>query len=127
VEVVPLELGTMIARLGSGDFELATLQLPELTEPNVLRVFLHSASVPPAGANRGRVRDADVDRLLDEGDAVLEPAKRRAIYARLEARVREQALLLPLFHEDHVTVASARAAGFRPSAEGRWLGLADLR
>jgi peptide/nickel transport system substrate-binding protein len=127
VEVVPLELGTMIARLGSGDFELATLQLPELTEPNVLRVFLHSTSVPPAGANRGRVRDADVDRLLDEGDAVLEPAKRRAIYARLEARVREQALLLPLFHEDHVTVASARAAGFRPSAEGRWLGLADLR
>ncbi len=127
VDVVPLELGTMLARLASGDFELATLQLPEVTEPNVLRVFLHSTSVPPAGANRGRVRDPEVDRLLDEGDAVLDPEKRRAIYAELEARVRERAWLLPLFHEDHVTVASARAAAFAPSAEGRWLGLATLR
>lgn len=127
VDVVPLELGTMLARLGAGDFELATLQLPELTEPNVLRVFLHASSVPPAGANRGRVRDAEIDRLLDEGDAELALDRRRVIYAALEARVREGAWLLPLFHEDHVTVASARAASFRTSAEGRWLGLADLR
>lgn len=126
VEVVPLELGTMIARLGAGDFELATLQLPELTEPNVLRVFLHSSSVPPAGANRGRVRDPDLDRLLDAGAAERDPTARRAIYASLEKLVRERALLIPLWHEDHVTVASARASAFRPSAEGRWLDLATL-
>jgi peptide/nickel transport system substrate-binding protein len=126
LDVVPLELGTMIARLGTGDFELATLQMPELTEPNVLRVFLHSSSVPPAGANRGRVRDAELDRLLDEGAEERDPAKRRAIYASLERLVRERAFLLPLWHEDQVAVASARAAAFRPSAEGRWLDLATL-
>lgn len=126
VDVVPLELGTLLARLGAGDFELATLQMPEITEPNVLRVFLHSSSVPPAGANRGRVRDAEVDRLLDEGDATLDPAARRAIYAALERRVREEALFVPLWHEDQVAVASARARAFEPSAEGRWLGLATL-
>jgi peptide/nickel transport system substrate-binding protein len=126
LEVVPLELGAMIARLGAGDFELATLQMPELTEPNVLRVFLHSSSVPPAGANRGRVRDADLDRLLDEGAEERDPSKRRAIYAALERLVRERALLLPLWHEDQIAVASARASAFRPSAEGRWLDLATL-
>jgi peptide/nickel transport system substrate-binding protein len=126
VEVVPLELGTLIGRLGAGDFELATLQLPELTEPNVLRVFLHSSSVPPNGANRGRVADPEVDRLLDAGESTLDVAARKAIYAALEARLRDQALLVPLWHEDQVAVVSERARGFRPSAEGRWLGLAEL-
>jgi peptide/nickel transport system substrate-binding protein len=127
VEVVPLELGTLIGRLGAGDFELATLQLPEITEPNVLRVFLHSSSIPPAGANRGRVRDAEVDRLLDEGESTLDVAARKTIYAALERRIRDQALLIPLWHEDQIAVVSDRARAFTPSAEGRWLGLAALR
>jgi peptide/nickel transport system substrate-binding protein len=127
LEVVPLELGTMIARLGAGDFELATLQMPELTEPNVLRVFMHSSSVPPVGANRSRIKDAEVDRLLDEGDQAVGAEARRAIYAELERRVRSEALMFPLWHEDQVWVSSARARGFSPSAEGRWLGLASVR
>jgi peptide/nickel transport system substrate-binding protein len=116
----------MLARLTAGDFDLASLQLPEITEPNVFRVFLHSTSVPPLGANRGRVRDPEVDRLLDEGDLVTEPDARRAVYAAFEARVRERAWMVPLWHEDHVVVTSARARAFVPSAEGRWLGLAAL-
>jgi peptide/nickel transport system substrate-binding protein len=127
VDVVQLELGTMFARLSAGDFDLAVLQLPEMSEPNVLRVFLHSSQIPPAGANRGRVRDATLDALLDEGDRTTGADARRAIYARLEAREREQMHWLPLWYEDQVTVTSARARGFHPSAEGRWLSLAALR
>jgi peptide/nickel transport system substrate-binding protein len=126
VEVVPLELGTMLARLGLGDFDLAVLQLPEMTEPNALRRFLHSGAIPPAGANRGRVRDAQLDALLDEGDAETDPQARRATYARLEARAREEMHWIPLWYEDQVVVTSARARVFVPSAEGRWLGLARI-
>jgi peptide/nickel transport system substrate-binding protein len=127
IEVVPLELGTLLARLGAGDFELAMLTLPELTEPNVLRIFLHSASIPPSGANRGRVHDAELDRLLDDGDGTLDPATRKTIYAEVERRVRDEALFIPLWHEDQVWVASERARAFVPSAEGRWLSLATLK
>ena len=125
-ELVPLELGTLLARLGAGDFDAAVLEIPELAEPNTLRVFLHSASIPPSGANRGRVRDEVVDAALDEGDATQDLAARRAAYARLEQRVLDEAYLIPLWHEDEVVVTSARAASFLPSAEGRWLGLAAL-
>ncbi|MDP9150298.1 MAG: hypothetical protein M3O36_10205, partial [Myxococcota bacterium] len=125
--VVPLELGTMIARLDAGDFDLAILQLPEMTEPNVLSYFLHGAFVPPTGANRGRVHDAELDALLDLGSAVMDPEARRAIYARMEAREREEMHVVPLWYEDQVVVTSARARAFAPSAEGRWLDLANLR
>jgi peptide/nickel transport system substrate-binding protein len=125
-DVVPLELGTKLARLNGGDFDLAFLQLPEMTEPNVLRHFLHGDFVPPAGANRGRVRDAELDALLDEGDRERDAERRRAIYARVEAREREAMHWIPLWYEDQVVVTSERARGFLPSAEGRWLGLARL-
>jgi peptide/nickel transport system substrate-binding protein len=126
VEVTPLELGTLLARLNAGDFDLATLQMPELTEPNVLRVFLHSASIPPEGANRGRLRDPELDSLLDLGDRVPGVEARRSVYARLESRLREQLFIVPLWHEDQVTLTSTRARGFLPSREGRWLSLAGL-
>ncbi|HEX4447633.1 MAG TPA: ABC transporter substrate-binding protein [Polyangiaceae bacterium] len=126
VDVVPLELGTLIARLNAGDFDLAILQLPEMSEPNVLRRFLHGAFVPPTGANRGRVHDAALDDLLDQGDRVADPAARLIIYARLEAVEREAMHLVPLWYEDQVVVTSARARAFKPSAEGRWLDLAAL-
>jgi peptide/nickel transport system substrate-binding protein len=126
VDVVPLELGTMIARLNGGDFDLAILQLPEITEPNVLRRFLHGASLPPAGANRGRVHDDALDSLLDEGDRLTSPEARLRIYARLEARERAEMHWLPLWYEDQVAVTSERARAFVPSAEGRWLSLASI-
>src|SRR5262249_6956483 len=84
VDVTPLELGTLLARLHAGDFDLATLQLPELAEPNVLRVFLHSASIPPAGSNRGRVRDPELDGLLDRGDSLTGEDARREAYAEVD-------------------------------------------
>jgi peptide/nickel transport system substrate-binding protein len=126
-DVVPLELGTMIARLSAGDFDLGFLTIPEMTEPNVLRHFLHGGFVPPIGANRGRVRDAELDRLLDEGDATPDAAARRSIYARVEARQAEAMHLIPLLYEDQVVVTSDRARSFMPSAEGRWLPLSELQ
>jgi peptide/nickel transport system substrate-binding protein len=126
VDVIPLELGTMIARLNGGDFDLAILQLPEISEPNVLRRFLHGSSLPPAGANRGRVHDDTLDALLDEGDRLSSEEARRDVYARLEARQREEMHWLPLWYEDQVAVTSNRARAFVPSAEGRWLSLARI-
>lgn len=126
VEVTPLELGTMLARLNAGDFELAILAFPELTEPNILRNLLHSTFVPPVGYNRARVKDAVLDALLEEGDRSADAEERKAIYAKVEARVRENAYLVPLWHEHQLTVDSARARGFTLSAEGRWFCVAAI-
>lgn len=130
VTVVSLDLGVLLQRLDAGDFELALLQMPELTEPNVLRWFFHPDSVPGEGGegrNRARYRSARAGELLDHAAAVSDRDARRADYAALAALMLDDLPVLPLWHEDQTVVTSARAAGFLPSAEGRWSALVELR
>lgn len=129
VHVIPLDFGVLLARLDGGDFELATLQMPELTEPNLLSWFFHPNNVPGEGPgrNRARWRSAEAGRLLDAASATRERDARQRSYAELARLMQRELPVVPLWHEDQVAVVSARAAGFVPSAEGRWLSVAGLR
>lgn len=126
VTIVPIELGTLFSRLSSGDFDVALLNVPELLEPNVLRVFLHSASVPPSGSNRGRVRDPDLDAVLDRAASLVDHRARAPLYAEAEARIIANAYWIPLWHEHVTTLTSPRAAALEVGTDGRWLGLATI-
>lgn len=65
-----------------------------------VRPLLRSDSAAPAGANLGFFRDEVVDRLMDEAAGDMDPARRTAAYAELDARVRAQAPVLPLYVGD---------------------------
>ena len=127
VELMPLDLGVLLHRLGAGDYELAILQIPELTEPNLLRWFFHSSTIPApgrSGANRSRYASPALDRLLDEASRRTDREQRRALYAQALTVLATDLPVVPLFHEDQVAALSPRAVGFHLSAEGRWLALA---
>lgn len=131
VEPMPLDLGVLLDRLNRGDYDLAILQMPELTEPDLLRWFFHSASIPQAGrpvsgANRARWRSPEADAWLDEAARALDSAARAELYAKVARRMREEMPVVPLWHEDQVAVASPRARAFVPAADGRWLGMAGV-
>jgi len=126
VVVEALELGTLLSRLSRGDFELAILQMPELTEPNSLKTFLHGGLEPPLGANRGRYADPDLDRALDAGEGEQDLTIRKRHYVEVERVLRERLPIVPLWHEDQVVITSTRARPFLPSPEGRWLALGAL-
>jgi peptide/nickel transport system substrate-binding protein len=127
--VVPIDLGVLFTRLDAGDFDMALLQLPELTEPNVLSWFFNPSGVPGeggAGKNRARYRNPVARDLFDDASRVVERTKRQADYRALARLMASDVPVVPLFHEDQVAVVSTRARGFSPSAEGRWLSLARL-
>ncbi len=131
VEVVPLDFGVLLARLAAGDYDLATLTAPELTEPNVLKWFFHSGAIPTrerpaAGANRSRHRDGELDGWLDAAEIELDLGARTALYGQVAERLARDLPVVPLWHEQQVAVVSRRAAAFEPSADGRWLGLASV-
>lgn len=131
VEIVPLDSGVLFQRLSMGDYDLSILQMPELTEPHLLRWFFHSESIPskdrPAvGANRARYRSPEVDGWLDEAGVSLSVEERSALYAKVAHRFLEDVPVLPLFHEAQIAITSERAREFAPSAEGRWLSVAGI-
>lgn len=132
VEVVPLDSGVLFQRLSSGDYDLATLQMPELTEPHLLRWFFHSESIPlpgrPArGANRARYANSEVDAWLDAAGESQSIEERAALYAKVAHRFAVDLPVVPLFHESQLALVSERARDFEPSAEGRWLSVAFLK
>jgi peptide/nickel transport system substrate-binding protein len=127
--VVSLDLGVLLERLDAGDYTLATLQMPELTEPNVLRWFLHPRGVPGEGGegrNRARWRSQRAGELFDEAATLADRSLRRERYAELAELMRREMPVVPLWHEDQVAVLSERARNFELSAEGRWSALAAL-
>lgn len=129
VRVVSLDLGVMLERLDAGDYDIATLQMPELTEPHLLSWFFHPKGVPGEGGegrNRARYRNPEAGRLLDAAGTTRDIATRKRLYAQLAHLMQRDLPVVPLWHEDQIAVVSQRAEGFQMSAEGRWLGLAKL-
>jgi len=54
---------------------------------------------------------AEVDKLIDEGRAVFDPAKRRAVYTQIEKMLLDQAVAVPLVDELSVWVVRATVKG----------------
>jgi len=127
--VVPLDLGVLLARLDQGHYDLAILQIPEFTEPNVLTWFFHHRNIPDGakrGGNRARYTNPAAGRLLDLASEEFDRAGRQKLYTELLQLLRADMPVCPLWHEDQVALVRARARSFRSSAEGRWSSLADL-
>lgn len=130
VRVVPLDLGVLLERLDAGDFAMAILQMPELTEPNILKWFFDPHGVPGEGGlgrNRARYRSAKAGQLLERASELHGVAARRPLYLALARLMAHDMPVVPLWHSDQVAVVSRRARGFVPSAEGRWLSIARVR
>jgi peptide/nickel transport system substrate-binding protein len=64
VDLLPLELSTFLADVRQGNFELYILQLPEVTEPDILRWLLHSQAAPVLTPQAGKSRYGSPDRTL---------------------------------------------------------------
>jgi peptide/nickel transport system substrate-binding protein len=129
VQVVSLDFGVLLSRLDAGDFDMATLQMPELTEPHLLSWFFHPKGVPGEGGigkNRARWRHPQAGEWLDRAGENRDIGVRRLYYGKLAALMQSELPVIPLWHEDQVAVVSDRARGFALSAEGRWLSLASL-
>jgi ABC-type transport system substrate-binding protein len=92
---------------------------------NFLSVLLHSRA---RGTNNNAFyANPAVDRLLDEGDATVDPAKRFALFHQAETAIMRDAPWVPLFHPVSIVVRNPRVRGYelhplRPSRlDKTWL------
>ena len=119
VEIEMVEFRTFLERRNEGRFDAAmgTMSFGPTPDQSVL---YHSRSVPPDGLNFFGFSDPEVDRLLDEGVATLDPGRRREVYSALQRRLHELEPFTALLHLPSPTLVRGGLQGVEPSPLGIW-------
>ena len=111
IDVRSSEFQTLSADVLRGNFQLYTLQFVGVTDPDILRLVYHSQQVPPAGLNRVRYRNPDVDRLIEEASAAPDEADRRRFYAQAQQQIAADVPYISLWYKTNVAI-------FQPDIHG---------
>ena len=91
-------------------------------DPNLLWTFYHS----DGGSNFSKASDPTLDNWLDEAVTV-DGADRDALYAQIQRRIMEQALVIPIRDYVNLNVTRADVRGLRFDAQGWFPWLVDVR
>lgn len=129
VEVRAFEFGTFFADIKKGNYQLASMQTADITEPDFYYAYFHSSRIPskkdPDTGNRWRYRSARVDELTERGRQVIDREQRIAIYAEVQEILAGELPIVPLWHEDSVVVRNVDVTGYVMYPSGRLAGLAS--
>jgi len=126
VSIESLEWGGFYARIKRGDFQLYSLAWVGINDPDIYRQILHSSMWPPRGANRGRYSDPEVDAWLDAAAAADQQGAAK-IYGKVQQRMHDDVVYIPLWFEPVIAVSGARISGFEPQADGNLRGLMSVQ
>jgi peptide/nickel transport system substrate-binding protein len=119
------EWGTFFGDIRAGNFQMYGLAWVGVNSPDILRYAFHSASLPPAGANRGRYRSPELDRLVELAETRgLDTAA--PLYRAAQRLVHDDLVYVPLWYEANVA-ASRGIAGYVPGHDGNYLALETVR
>ncbi|HEX2574568.1 MAG TPA: ABC transporter substrate-binding protein [Polyangia bacterium] len=129
VDLRPLEFATFFADVKAGNFQLFSLQITEISEPDLYTTFFSSDRVPTRedpdrGGNRARYRNPEVDRLLAAGRRELDLDGRRRIYGEIQKILARDVPVIPLWHEDNVAVLGKDVTGYEMVPTGQFVSLA---
>ncbi|MFQ5644155.1 MAG: ABC transporter substrate-binding protein, partial [Thiogranum sp.] len=120
VDVQSYDWGTFYGDIKAGRFQMYSLAWVGVKSPDIFRYAFHSQSLPPAGANRGRLDDAQIDRMIEQAMLATDAAQQAAIYAALQARLLEQLVYVPLWYEDQYFAARDDIEGYRLATDGNY-------
>jgi peptide/nickel transport system substrate-binding protein len=128
LEVRSYETATLFADLVRGDFQLSNPQWVggAVLDPDILRRVFHSSQVPPAGFNRGRYSNPDVDRLLDVATAALTEADRKKYYSDVQKLVAEDAPYIPIWNRVNYIMAQPTLTGLHLNPISDFTALKDV-
>ena len=125
LKISSYDWGTFFGDIKAGRFQVYSLAWVGVNTPDILRYAFHSESLPPGGANRGRYRSPQTDRLIQQAEKA-EPELAPALYAQVQQRVHHDLVYVPLWYESNVA-ASRGLDGYVPRHDGSYLALQEVR
>jgi len=115
LEIRSLDWGTFFDDVKHGKFQLYGLTWVGIKTPEIYRLAFHSASVPPVGANRGRLQDAELDKLIEGGD-----------WRGVTSRAHQLLPYVPLWYEGQFAAMRKDVRAYAPAPDGNWDGLVTI-
>jgi peptide/nickel transport system substrate-binding protein len=129
LDVRTYEFATMFADVLKGNFQLMSLQWVggAMLDPDILRRVYHSSQVPPAGFNRGRYSNPEVDRLIDEATVALGEPERKRLYGEAQKIIAEDAPYIPIWNRTNVIVSQPTLDGLHLNPVADFRALKDVK
>jgi len=118
--------GTFYGDIKAGRFQMYSLMWVGVKTPDVFHYIFHSDSIPPHGANRGRLVNSDVDALIEQAETTQDLEEKRLTYRRLQVLLLEALPYVPLWYEDHVFIASDDIEGYHVAPDGNYDALLHI-
>ncbi|PPJ25521.1 ABC transporter substrate-binding protein [Nocardia nova] len=118
-----LTAGEYNARVADGRFQLFSVSWAR-SEADLLRLFFHSANIPPAGQNVSHLKDPQIDEWTGTGAATTDRHGRDRLYGDTQRRVLQTGAMVPLYVLAAIDGASQRVHGQKFDPNG-WLQFYD--
>ena len=125
VAIRSYDWGTFFGDIKGGRFQIYSLTWVGIKTPDIFRYVFHSESLPPGGANRGRYRSAQADRLIAAAENSGDADRQTALYQQLQALLLRDLPYVPLWYEDQLFAGREDIEGYVLASDGNYDGLRD--
>lgn len=125
VQVQSYDWGTFYGDIKAGRFQMYSLAWVGIKSPDIFRYAFHSTALPPGGANRGRLDDPQIDRLIEQAARAASLEMQTLHYRALQRRLLELLPYVPLWYEDQYVAAGDHIQGYTLAADGAYDALVD--
>ena len=88
--------------------------------PDIFYYIFHSKSIPPHGANRGRLNDYNVDSILELAKFESSLDKQALYYKDLQKYLLDILPYIPLWYEDNILVSKSDIKGYKLNTDGNF-------
>lgn len=120
VDVQSYDWGTFYGDIKAGRFQMYSLAWVGVKSPDIFRYAFHSESLPPGGANRGRLDDDHVNHMIEQAMSEADLDQQADHYATLQAYLLEHLAYVPLWYEDQYFAARSDIKSYKVAADGNY-------
>ncbi|NMM62893.1 peptide ABC transporter [Clostridium sp. P21] len=121
VELIPqsMDFNSVLDKADKRQYEIYNMSWSLVIDPDSTQIF-HSSQDVPGGSNNMSFRNADSDKLLEEGLKVTDKAKRKEIYNKWAKLINEELPYIFLDQTKYLWGVSSRVEGMKISPFRDW-------
>jgi peptide/nickel transport system substrate-binding protein len=113
VQIETLGIAEYLTKIQTGDYDLGEFSFVR-SNPDILRNLFVSTNIPTPeriAQNYAHVSNPEIDALLASTTATLDPAAQAAAYAEVQQWTIDNAVVIPIYVQAELTVASDKVQG----------------